>query len=182
MSNEVLRAISDRRSIRSYTPEQITQEQLDAILKAAVESPSARNSLPWHFSVTQNQEIIRDVNERACAALAKQGGFYGSVKDIFYNAPTVIFISTDKRANPWAMLDCGIAAQSIMLAAHSLGLGTVPLGLPASAWDGGANDAELNAKLGFPDGYEFALAIAVGHIGATKEPHPLKDGLYAIIK
>ena len=49
MTNPVLTAISERRSIRQYKPEQITEEQLQALLRAAVESPSARNLQPWHF-------------------------------------------------------------------------------------------------------------------------------------
>jgi nitroreductase len=182
MTNEVLKAISDRRSIRQYKPEQITQEELDTILKAAVESRSAKNSQPWHFSVVRDQNVIKQVNETACAALAKGGGGYANVRDIFYSAPTVIFISANKEATPWASLDCGIAAQTIALAAHSIGLGTVLLGLPAMAWgDDLEQNAKLNAMLKFPEGYSFALAIAVGYAAASKDAHPVGDGLIDVV-
>ncbi|MDR0818794.1 MAG: nitroreductase [Oscillospiraceae bacterium] len=180
MSNDVLKAISDRRSIRQYKPEQITKEQLDTLLKAAVEAPSARNSQPWHFTVVRDQAVIKEVNDAACDVLAKSGGGYGQVRDIFYSAPTVIFISADKEATPWSSLDCGITAQTIALAAHSIGLGTVLLGLPAMGWDG-VNDAKLNALLKFPAGYAFAIAVAVGIPDGTKEAHPVNDGLIDII-
>ncbi|MDR2605857.1 MAG: nitroreductase [Oscillospiraceae bacterium] len=180
MSNQVLAAIAERRSIRKYKAEQITQEQLDTLLKAAVEAPTARNSQPWHFSVVRDQAVIAEVNAAACANLAKQGGFYGSVKDIFYSAPTVIFISADKEATPWATLDCGIAAQTIALAAHSIGLGTVILGLPAAAWDG-VNDAKLNELLQFPAGHSFAIALSVGYPDGTKEAHPVGENKIAVI-
>ncbi|MDR2529922.1 MAG: nitroreductase [Oscillospiraceae bacterium] len=182
MANEVLKAISDRRSIRQYKPEQISKEQLDTLLKAAVESPSARNSQPWHFTVVQDQGVIKQVNDAACAALAKGGGFYANVRDIFYAAPTVIFISANKDATPWATLDCGIAAQTIALAAHSIGLGTVLLGLPGAAWsDDQESNAKLNASLKFPEGYSFGLAVAVGFPAGTKEAHPVSENLIDIV-
>ena len=56
--NEVLKAIRDRRSIRSYEPEQITDEQLQALLDAALQSPTARNTQQWHFSVVQNRALL----------------------------------------------------------------------------------------------------------------------------
>ena len=63
MTNQVLSAIADRRSNRGYKPDQITKEQLDAILTAAEQSPSARNAQPWHFTVVQNQSVIKEVND-----------------------------------------------------------------------------------------------------------------------
>jgi len=180
MANEVLNAISGRRSIRKYKPEQITQEQLDAILKAAVEAPSASNGQPWHFTVVRDQEIIKQINEAACANLAKQGGPYGQVRDIFHGAPTVIFISANKELTPFVALDCGIAAQNMTLAAYSLGLGSVLLGLPFAAWDE-ENKDKFNAMLKFPGGYSFMLAISIGYADMTKEAHPVKSGLIDII-
>ena len=55
---DVLQAISNRRSHRSYKEEQLTEERLSAILKAGLESPSARNHQPWHFSVVQDKALI----------------------------------------------------------------------------------------------------------------------------
>ena len=56
-------------------------------------------------------------------------------EDIFFAAPTVIFISGEKGWK-WSKLDAGIAVQTIALAAHSLGLGSVILGLPKFAFAG----------------------------------------------
>ena len=164
MSNPVLNAIADRRSIRGYLPQQITQEQLDALLKAAVESPSARNAQPWHFTVVQNAQIIAEVNAEATRNLGREG-------DIFYGAPTVVFISCDAGGR-WGRLDCGIATQTLALAAHALGLGSVILGLPEAAFTG-ARAEEFNRLLKFPEGYSFAVAIAIGIPSTTKEAHPV---------
>ena len=58
MTNEVLNTISKRRSHRSYADTQVTDEQLKKILKAAMESPSAVNRQPWHFTVVQGCRCI----------------------------------------------------------------------------------------------------------------------------
>jgi nitroreductase len=165
MSNPVLAAIADRRSIRAYKDGQLTQDQLDAILKAARESPSARNTQPWHFSVVRKPEILKEVNEEARKYIGRPDR-----PDIFYAAPAVIFVSCDAESR-WGRLDCGIALQTMALAAHSLGLGSVILGLPEGAFTGPRKDY-FNRLLKFPAGYSFAAAIAVGIPAETNEAHP----------
>jgi nitroreductase len=172
MSNQVLAAIADRRSNRGYKPEQLTKEQLDAILAAAEQSPSARNAQPWHFTIVQNQAIIKEVNDEANAIL-------GRADDIFYDAPTAIFISCDN-SSKWGRLDSGIAVQTIALAAHSLGLGSVILGLPDPAFTGPRADY-FKKLLKFPETHEFAVAIAIGTPTVTKEAHPVEPGRVAVI-
>ncbi|MCL2665304.1 MAG: nitroreductase family protein [Defluviitaleaceae bacterium] len=173
MGNPVLEAIADRRSNRGYKSEQISKEQLDALLLAAAQSPSARNSQPWHFTVVQNQELIKEVNDEANSILGRTDG-------IFYGAPTVIFISCDNSAK-WGRLDSGIAVQTIALAAHSLGLGSVILGLPDAAFTGPRGEY-FKQLLKFPDKKDFAVAIAVGIPTVTKEAHPIEPDLVTYIE
>jgi nitroreductase len=166
MSNPVLTAIADRRSIRQYQPRQITEAELDILLTAAQQAPSARNSQPWYFTVVQDASIVAEVNSEANAILSRKD-------DIFFGAPTVIFVAAE-RDNSWARLDSGIATQTIALAAQSIGLGTVILGLPAAAFTGprGKYFAEL---VKIPQTHDFAVAIAIGYPNGTKEAHPVKD-------
>ncbi|MCL2093123.1 MAG: nitroreductase [Treponema sp.] len=166
MSNPVLQAIADRRSIRSYTDQKVSKEQIDTLLKAAQEAPSARNSQPWHFTVVQNEDLLKEINDEVWASLNEKGG------DIYHGAKTVIFISSDPVAR-WARLDCGIATQNIALAAHAIGLGTVILGRPEAAFTGKRGE-ELNKKLKFPQGQAFAVSIAVGVPAGTKDAHPIE--------
>ena len=63
MRNETLSLISSRRSHRAYEKTPLTQEQLDALLRAAVESPSAVNRQPWHFTVVRNQALLDELNK-----------------------------------------------------------------------------------------------------------------------
>lgn len=164
MSNEVLSAISQRRSNRGYEPRQISQEQLDALLTAALESPSARNSQPWHFTVVQKKEVLDAINANI-----------NPERDVFYGAPTVIFISAARDGGFFAPIDCGIAVQTIALAAQSMGLGSVILGMPRAAFESSACEALQNALM-FPHGHEFKIAIAVGYPTVTKDAHPVADG------
>ena len=117
--------------------------------------------------------MIAEVNAEAIAVLGREG-------DIFHGAPTAIFISADK-ASDWAKLDSGIAVQNIALAAHSMGLGSVILGLPLAAFKG-ARAAHFEKLLQFPATHEFAVAIAIGCPDGTKEAHPVKDGLVDYVR
>ncbi|MDR2671246.1 MAG: nitroreductase family protein [Oscillospiraceae bacterium] len=166
MSNPVLSAIADRRSIRAYQPQPLTDEQIDALLTAAVAAPSARNAQPWHFSVTRDTALLAEINAETIQQIGEDLG------DIFYGASLVIFVSCEA-AGRWARLDCGIAVQTLALAAHALGLGSVILGLPDNAFAGPRGE-EFNRRLKFPPGHSFAVAIAIGVPAATKEAHPLE--------
>ena len=80
---DVLEVISSRRSHRSYKEDQLTEESLSAILKAGLESPSARNQQPWNFTVVQDKALIQEVHDCGIAvenmALAAEGLSIGSV-------------------------------------------------------------------------------------------------------
>ncbi len=168
---ETLQVISDRRSHRAYRADQIPEEILDRILNAALESPSARNLQPWHFTVCQDAALIQEVHDAAALATGKGGSprFADPGFQMFYHAPTVIFIFGD-RDNPWAPVDCGIAVENISLAAGSLGIGSVILGLPKPAFFGEKAE-ELKRKLHCPEGYDFVIAVSLGYAADTKDAH-----------
>lgn len=189
MTNAVLQAIADRRSIRAYKPEQITEEQLSAIMTAAVQAPSARNSQPWHFSVVQDKALIDRINESFRAEFLKNAGdspMRAGIEDpnysVFYHAPTVIFVSTNMDpSRVYARHDCGLAVENIALAAHSMGLGTVILGMPREAFAGPDGD-EYRRLLQFPEGYDFMVAVSVGVPAGTKQAHQIDEGLISYIR
>lgn len=178
MSNETLRLISARRSHRAYETTPITEEQLNAILKAAVESPSAVNRQPWHFTVVRNQALLDEMNEEVWDQVMKRDPQKRSPRfadrsfHVFYHAPTVIVIS-GMPDNPYTPIDGGIAVENIALAAESLGLGSVILGMPRDAFAGDKADAFRQA-LHFPEGWDFVIAIAIGVPADTKDPHAVR--------
>ena len=172
---DVLQVISNRRSHRAYRNEQLPEEVLSAILRAGLESPSARNHQPWHFSVVQDAALIQEVHDEAARVMGKDGSprFADPGFQIFYHAPTVIFLFGEKDFG-WTQVDCGIAVENMALAAEGLGVGSVILGLPKPAFMGEKAD-ELRAKLRCPEGYDFVIALALGYATDTKEPHGLRE-------
>ena len=177
MANEVLHTISKRRSHRAYQATQLTEKQLDLIIKAALESPSAVNRQPWHFSIVQDASFIQFIHDASASVALKRDITQRSARyddpsfQVFYHAPTVIFLSSD--GSPYADIDCGIAVQNIALAAESLGLGSVILGLPRDAFIS-EHKEEIEKRLGFPDGYSFVIAIAIGTPTDSKDAHEVK--------
>jgi nitroreductase len=186
MHQTTLDIIRQRRSHRKYTAEQLTQAQLDAILDAALASPSAMNLQPWHFSVVQDSALLNRIHQEAAAvALAREPDMRSPRYDdpdfqIFYHAPTVIFLSAPTGSQMGAV-DCGIAVYGIALAAESLGLGSVILGLPRDAFAGSARE-EVEQALQFPEGHHFVVAIALGHPADTKDAHEKHPEKITIIR
>ena len=172
---DVLQVISGRRSHRAYKKEQISEEVLGSILKAGLEAPSARNHQPWHFSVVQDAALIQAVHDEAAKVMGKGGSprFADPDFQIFYHAPTVIFLFGEKEF-AWTQVDCGIAVENMALAAEGLGVGSVILGLPMPAFRGEQADA-LRKRLECPEGYDFVIALALGYALDTKEPHELRE-------
>ena len=107
MTNETLSVIASRRSHRAYQRVQITPEQLDALLTAAEESPSAMNRQPWHFTVVQNETLLNEINDAARQGVLarvqsqRSARFEDEEFNVFYHAPTVVFLSADPD-NYWA--------------------------------------------------------------------------------
>ncbi len=161
--SEVLKAMAERCSTRGYTAEKLTAEELDTLLTAGLQAPTATNRQELHFTVLDGQDpILFDIQEVMGARLRPTVNFW-------YDAPTVIIISGESDFR-WTAVDAGIAVENMALAAEALGLGNVILGCLKAAMDG-ENRARYAAALHFPEGYTFQIAIAVGHKATEKEPH-----------
>lgn len=160
---DVMKAIAARSSTRGYTAEKLTPAELDALLTAGLQAPTATNRQELHFTVVDGQDpLLFDIQEA-------MGGRARPTMNFWYDAPTVIVISGERDFR-WTAVDAGIAVENIALAAEALGLGNVILGCLKAAMDG--DNRERYAKaLRFPEGYAFQIAIAVGRKAAEKEPH-----------
>ena len=164
MDPSCMQAILDRRSIRSYRPDPVTDDQVDLLVAAAMASPSAVNHQPWHFSFVRNAGLIGEISQSALEALGRDPNFH-----IFYHAPLVVFISADT-SRKWGVLDSGIAVQNLALAAHAMGLGSVIVGMADPAFEA-AGGLGFARRLEFPEGHKLAITIAIGHPAGTKPPH-----------
>lgn len=165
--NPVIRAIGERTSTRAYKAEQLAQSELETILACAIASPSARNAQPWHFTVVQDKTLIGQINSDVHAAIQAYGDEYAKAAasagfDFFFGAPTVIFVAGDQ-SNRWHENDCGIASTSIMLSAHSLGIGSCVIGYARRLFDCEIG-TKYEKKLNVPEGYKLLFGITLGYI------------------
>ena len=117
---ELYEALHTRRSIRSYADAPVTDDELDALLRAAMAAPSAGNAQPWHFVVATDRAILDAIpGIHPHAAMCK-------------TAPAAIVVcaelALEKYPGNW-VLDCAAATQNILLAARGLGIGSVWCGL-----------------------------------------------------
>lgn len=178
--NEVLQTIATRSSIRAYKSDKLSEEQIRALVTAGLQAPTATNKQEIHISVLDGGNgLLKEIESEKRrffaeklegkekeAALRAPGNFY-------YDAPAVLILSVDKDFG-WSHLDAGIAVENIHLAAHSLGLGSVILGVIKEALNGERREY-FAKKLDFPENYEFAIAIAVGYPDTEKSPHTFHE-------
>lgn len=115
--NEVIRALLERRSVRSYRPEKIKEEELAAILNAGLYAPSGMNRQPV-VTVAVEDKAVRDTLSKMNAAVMGTDG------DPFYGAPVVVVVLADVSKSGTALEDGCLVMQNLMLAAHSLGVGS----------------------------------------------------------
>ncbi len=115
--NEVIRALTERRSVRSYTDKKIPEAELSAILNAGLYAPSGMNRQVSYMVAVEDKET-RDTLSRMNAAVMGQDG------DPFYGAPTVVVVLVDRSRSRTAVEDGCLVMQNLMLAAHSLGIGS----------------------------------------------------------
>lgn len=164
--NQVLETIKKRSSTRGYTTEPLTEEELNILLQAGLQAPTAANEQELHFTVLSGSHpILMELEEeknRLREITSPPHNFY-------YEAPTVVVISADSTFK-WGTLDAGIAVENMALAAESLGLGNLIIGCILDAMTGEKKEY-FSKALKLPPSYEYKIAIAFGHKAVAKEPH-----------
>ena len=165
MSN-VIETIKKRSSTRGYTPEPLTDEELQTLIHAGLQAPTAANKQEIHFTVLKGDNpILAELEEeknRLRDISSPEHNFY-------YEAPIVIILSADS-SYKWSPLDAGIAVENMALAAQDLGLGNLIIGCIYDALRGEKKEY-FSKAFKFPENYEYEIAIAFGHKAVTKEPH-----------
>jgi nitroreductase len=154
---DAMDAILTRRSIRKYTPQEISDEIVQKLLKAAMNAPSAGNQQPWHFIVIRSREILDEIPTfHQYAQMLKQ-------------APLAIAVCGDLEKQiheGYWLQDCSAATQNILLAAHALGLGAVWLGVHPR--DNRIHGVQSLLKL--PERILPLCLIAIGYPDEQKPP------------
>jgi len=167
-------AIYNRRAVRNFTAEPVSENVLRQLIEAAIQAPSAVNQQAWTFSIVRDKALLARISREAKAHMLRTSPFAAASPhfqelgnpefDIFYHAPVLIVISAPAESH-WAVEDCALAAENMMLAACAAELGTCWIGF-AQSWLG---TPEGKAALKLPDGSKPVAPIIVGH---PKSPAP----------
>ena len=161
-----LEAIAKRSSTRGYLPKPLTGEQIDALIRAGLQAPTATNRQELHFTVlTGDNPILAEIEDEKNG----QRGLADLPHNFYYEAPLVVIISGEIGFK-WTPVDAGIAVENMALAAEGLGLGSLIIGCIKDALRGEKKDYFAKA-LKYPEGYQYEIAIAFGHKATGKEPH-----------
>lgn len=160
LKNQVVETIMTRRSVRQYKPQAVEREKMQTIVECGINAPNAMNKQPWEVRVVDNADYINGVTElykKANPKAAEDPTF----KNMFRNAPTVVFIGHDTKSQS-SPFDCGLLAENMMISAWSMGIGSCCLGSPARFMKT-PEVAEYLQKLGFSEGYELLYCIGFGY-------------------
>ncbi|MDR1786403.1 MAG: nitroreductase family protein [Spirochaetaceae bacterium] len=128
---------------RNFVAGEITQAELDAVLRAGVHAPSANNRQPWHFTVVRSQELAGEMIPNLVSG----------------NIVIVVSAPEDTIKNGRGILDCGLAVENMYLAAQSAGLGS-------RIYTGPINSVnqKLKSRLDLPKGYSAVALVRIGRI------------------
>ncbi|MGA7626931.1 MAG: nitroreductase [Methanoregula sp.] len=182
LANPTLDTIYGRRSVRKYADKDVSDEIIREIIRAGTYAPTAVNKQPWRFVVIKNRKLIDELDEKAKKI------FVSMFKDstipelavyaknlakpevrILYEAPVFILVFT----SPDAMNehDCALAAENMMLAAHSLGIGSCWIGLAAGL---GTDEAFLK-EAGVPKDHKLVATLIFGYPAKGALPAPKRN-------
>ena len=152
--------IQQRRSMRKFTTEELTQEEVVSLLKAGLMAPSSKGSTPWQFVVIDDKNILKKLSE------CKQVG-----SNFLKDAALAIAVIADPLASDVWIEDASIASIYIQLQAEDLGLGSCwiqlrerfsPEGIPSNEY--------VHEVLNLPLHLQALSIIAVGHKGMDRKP------------
>ena len=176
MDNEAIVALKTRRSVRSYKPDQITDEELKTVLEAGTWAPTAMGYQdPWIVAV-QNPALLKKISRMNADIL-------GADTNPFYGAPTYVLVFASDPAQ-WAnsVCDGSLVLGNMMIAAHAIGLGSCWINREREMFST-PEGKELMRELGLPDGLIGIGALALGYPASFPPTvKPRKENYYRIIK
>ena len=157
--NETIKTIHQRKSVRNYTDQEVTKEQLETLVRAGMAAPTAINTQPWQFVVVTDKNLKSEYAK-------------GNMQEAMINKCSAMIVvccdmslENDRAKNFWQQ-DCAAATENILLAAESMGLGTV--------WTGVFPVEErvktVSASFGLPENVTPFCVILVGYPDGSDQP------------
>lgn len=155
-----------RRSVRAYTREAVPREQLEAVVRAGLLSPTGRNRRDWEFVVVTDRALLEALAE------SRSGG---SAKMLAGAAAAIVVFGDPAVTDVWCE-DCSIAISNMHLIATELGLGSCWVqGRLREAKDGRTTSDTVRELLGAPEGLELEAMLSIGIPATQPAPHAEDD-------
>ncbi len=167
--NEIIKAMKERRSIRKFKPDMPEKKDIEAVVDAGLYAANARGQQNVITIAVTNKEL----RDRISDDNRKIGGWDAGF-DPFYGAPVILIVLAKK---DWAnrVYDGSLVMGNLMLAAHSLGLGSIWIHRAKEEFESGAYD-DLLKKLGIEGEWEGIGHCALGYTdGELPEAAPRKE-------
>lgn len=174
MTNETLETIKSRRSCRAYKPEQITDEELNAVLEAGTYAASAMGRQSAKIVVVQDAAARAQLTRMNAAVMGKD-------TDPMYGAPTILVVLADAGSKN-AVQDGSLVMGNLMLAAHALDIGSCWIHRAKEEFES-AEGQEILKDLGIEGEYEGIGHCVLGYVdGEYPATHPRKDNWVYYVK
>jgi nitroreductase len=196
LADATYKAILDRRSVREFTPEPVSDQELDMILEAARQAPSGENAQPWRFIVVRDealrnkmgaiagggsgrrftaefvtkkmQERFANLQDEAKRKAAFEKLTSGQVSAFMAQAPVNLVVCGKK--DVWDMpYDTSAAIENILLMVTGLGLGACWVIAPCIDI---RDEERMKKLLGIPEEYKAVSVISIGHQTRVHRPRP----------
>lgn len=167
--NEIIKAIRERRSIRKFTSEPVPKRLIEEIAEAGTYAASGRGSQGVIIVAVTDKKLRDELSEQNRTIGGWEEGF-----DPFYGAPVILIVLADK-SRPTCVYDGSLVMGEMMLAAHSLGLGSCWIHRAREEFES-EKGKELLRSLGIEGDYEGIGHCAVGYYdGENPQPAPRKE-------
>lgn len=152
--------IQRRRSCRTFTDEPLEQDQVCALMRAALMSPSSKRTNGWQFVLVDDKELLHTLS------CCKENG-----AGLIEGAPLGIVVCADTTVSDVWIEDASIATLMIQLQAEELGLGSCWVQIRCrSTIDGRSSEDVVRGLLGIPEHMAVLSIVAVGHKGIERKP------------
>ena len=154
-----------RRSVKVYADRPVEAAKMDAIIEAALRSPTGRAARPWAFVVVTDKTLLEKLS------VAKPVGA-AFLKD----APVAVVVCGDPSASGLWVEDCSIAAVTMQYAALALGLGSRWAQMKGNNFSEGKTSTQYIAELlGLPENLTVQCIIAIGYPGEEIVPYKKEE-------
>ncbi len=157
----LLDVMAKRRSIRKYTADPVSEEDIDLILKAGMLAPSGKGRMPWSFIVIRDKETLKALRD------CRQGG-----AALLDTADCAIAVLGDTVHADTYIEDCSVALGQMHLMASFIGLGSCWLQIRLRESNTGTDsESFVRGILGFPEDQMLEGMLTIGHPDQNPAPH-----------